>query len=434
MAVQSRVALDEGVLADAAQLHARRFHTVREIGVAVAELLRQVEPKPVGELDRACDRVAIVGEALEHVGGRGEHGFVVAAPLALAAVERRMAANGDEHVLERRAVRIVRVHVAGRDRLNLQRLCEVAERDIPLRVAALVRALQLDEEALPAERVRKPRCRVRVAYAEAVARAAGEADEPLVQLLEQARVEARWEQLAAVVRARARVRVREEPAEVRVALRGLDEQRHVGAPFERDLGAGDRANAEVLRGVRELERAVDPVVVGQRERLVAELGRPGRQLLGQGCPVEERVGAVGMKLDVAHTSVLHEHTFDSNLEAARIERRRLGRRLVPGEEGRHRLGGDRGQEDPVSIVAARDEEALPVADQRPVVGCAGPQARDGLDELELRDGGNRPDRLPEQERRRLVGRRLVEARRPRSSRRGRSPRSPAARRRRARSG
>ena len=37
---------------------------------------------------------------------------MVAAPLALAAVERRMAANGDEHVLERRTVRIVRMHVA----------------------------------------------------------------------------------------------------------------------------------------------------------------------------------------------------------------------------------------------------------------------------------------------------------------------------------
>ena len=158
--------------------------------------------------------------------------------------------------------------------------------------------------------MRKPCSCVRVADAESVARAAGEADEPFVQLLEQALVEARREQLSVLFRPRARVRVREQPAEVRVALRGLDEQRDVRTALERDLGAGDRADAEVLRRVRELERAVDPVVVGQRERRVAELGRLRRQLLGLGCPVEERVGAVGMELDIAHPSVLHEHMFD----------------------------------------------------------------------------------------------------------------------------
>src|SRR5579864_5113291 len=87
VAVQPRVPLDEGALADAAQLHDRGLGAVGEVGIAVAELLRQVEAKPVGELDRARDGAAVVGEALEHVGGRGEHGFVVAAPLALAAVE-----------------------------------------------------------------------------------------------------------------------------------------------------------------------------------------------------------------------------------------------------------------------------------------------------------------------------------------------------------
>jgi len=39
--------------------------------------------------------------------------------------------------------------------------------------------------------------------------------------------------------------------------------------------------------MRELERAVDAVVVGERERLVAELRRPRGQLLGQRRPVEE---------------------------------------------------------------------------------------------------------------------------------------------------
>jgi len=42
--------------------------------------------------------------------------------------------------------------------------------------------------------------------------------------------------------------------------------------------------------VRELQRAVDAVVIGQRERLVAELGRSCRQLLRQRGAVEERIG------------------------------------------------------------------------------------------------------------------------------------------------
>jgi len=46
----------------------------------------------------------------------------------------------------------------------------------------------------------------------------------------------------------------------------------------------------VLRGVRELERAVEPVVVGERECLVAELDRLGGELFGQRGAVQERIG------------------------------------------------------------------------------------------------------------------------------------------------
>jgi len=42
--------------------------------------------------------------------------------------------------------------------------------------------------------------------------------------------------------------------------------------------------------VRELERAVEPVVVGERERLVPQLGRLGRELFGQRGAVQERIG------------------------------------------------------------------------------------------------------------------------------------------------
>ena len=83
----------------------------------------------------------------------------------------------------------------------------------------------------------------------------------------------------------------------------------MGAAVEGHLRAGDRRTPKCLRRVRELERAVDAVVVGERERLVPELRRPRGELLRLRGPVQERVGAVGVQLDVAHPSVLHEHTF-----------------------------------------------------------------------------------------------------------------------------
>ena len=87
-----------------------------------------------------------------------------------------------------------------------------------------------------------------------------------------------------------RVCRRQQPAEVRVPGSGLDEQRHVCATAQRYLRAGDRPHAEEPRRVRELERAVDPVVVGERERLVAQLGGPRGELLRPRGTVEERIG------------------------------------------------------------------------------------------------------------------------------------------------
>ena len=63
--------------------------------------------------------------------------------------------------------------------------------------------------------------------------------------------------------------------------------RRAYAAIHRDLCAGDRPDAGVLRGVRELERAVDAVVVRQGERGVAELRRAGDELLGVRGAVEK---------------------------------------------------------------------------------------------------------------------------------------------------
>ena len=141
---------------------------------------------------------------------------MVAAPLLLAALERGAAADGDEDVLERGAAAVVRVDVSRRDRRDAERLRELAQARVAARVAALVRTLQLDVEAVAAERAREPHRGVRVAHREAVPRAAGEADEAVVQLLQQGLIEP-WRRRLAVRRvARVRVRRRQQPAEVRV--------------------------------------------------------------------------------------------------------------------------------------------------------------------------------------------------------------------------
>ena len=145
----------------------------------------------------------------------------------------------------------------------------------------------------------QPCSRIRVAHSESVARAAGETDEPFVQLLEQVLVEARRQHISVLLRTRVRMRVREQTAEVRVALRRLDKQRHMCTTFERDLGAGDRPHAEVLRRVGELEGAVDPIVVGQCKRWDSRAQPPAPPAPRARMPVKERVGAVGMELDIA---------------------------------------------------------------------------------------------------------------------------------------
>ena len=152
------VTLDECVLAELAQLHVGGIDAVREVRVAVAELLRQVELAAIGNLAGALRRFA--RQPLEHLRRRKQDAFVVAAPLALAAVERCALLDRNERVLQLCATRVVRMHVAGRNGWDTKRLGELGEHGVPPRVAALVRPLQLD-----VERTRKgagePRRRVR---------------------------------------------------------------------------------------------------------------------------------------------------------------------------------------------------------------------------------------------------------------------------------
>ena len=301
VAVGAAVPRCERVVADSGQLRDGRLVAIGEIRVAVAELFGEIELEALCELGGARDRVEIVREAFGGGLRREQDGLVVSAPLALGAFERRAVLDRHHRVLEQRALRVMRVDVARGDRLHADRFRQVAQPHVSLRVAALVGPLQLDEEPVSPEHRGQLGGAVRIAGAEPVPRAARKADQAVVELREQVPVEARREQLG-FFGTGARMCCCEQPAQVRVALRRLDEERHVRPVGERHLRAGDRPHAEGLRRVCELERAVDPVVVGERERFVPQLGGARGQFLRMRSAVEERIRRMAVQLDVAHSS------------------------------------------------------------------------------------------------------------------------------------
>ena len=94
------------------------------------------------------------------------------------------------------------------------------------------------------------------------------------------------------------MRFRDQPAEVRIPLGSLGEQRHVRAVQESELRTGDCLHAELLRFLGECHRAVEAVVIGEPEGRVAELRGGERELLGERSAVEEREGGVAVELGV----------------------------------------------------------------------------------------------------------------------------------------
>src|SRR5437588_2468018 len=128
-------------------------------------------------------------------------------------------ANGDEDVLQRRATGMVSVRVPGCDRLDAEALREIAKERASARVTAFIRSLQLDEEPVAAERTCEPCGGIRIADREAVARTAGKADEPIVQLLQQRLIERgfAWRLTLASRRPCMRMRCRQQSAQIRIA-------------------------------------------------------------------------------------------------------------------------------------------------------------------------------------------------------------------------
>src|SRR5213596_2344582 len=96
----------------------------------------------------------------------------------------------------------------------------------------------------------------------------------------------------------AEMRLGDQPAQVRVSLRRLGEQRHVRPVEQRQLRAGDRLQTERLRLLRERHRAVEAIVIGEGERRKPKLGGRERELLGERGTVEKREGGVAVELDV----------------------------------------------------------------------------------------------------------------------------------------
>src|SRR5439155_581646 len=136
----------------------------------------------LGELDGARDRSSVLRKSFRHLGRGEQHAFVVATAIGLAAVERAAVTDRDENVLQPCAPGLVRVNVAGDDRVDAERTGEVAQQDVAVGVAALVRSLELDEETLATESPGEAGGGVRIADGEAVTRAAGKADQAVVQL------------------------------------------------------------------------------------------------------------------------------------------------------------------------------------------------------------------------------------------------------------
>src|SRR4029079_15457220 len=106
--------------------------------------------------------------------------LLVTAPLGFAAVECDVVLHGDEHVLQARAAQMVGMDVARHDRADVERGRQVAERRIPSRIPAYVRALELHVETVASEDAGEVGSGVRLPDAEPVARAARKTDETLV--------------------------------------------------------------------------------------------------------------------------------------------------------------------------------------------------------------------------------------------------------------
>ena len=226
------VALGEGPLADGRGAGRRASRSRRRSpgsGSRAPAVRSNVRPAASSAVRRTASRSS--GKRSSIASGGSEHGLVVAAPLRLAAVERGAAADRDERVLERGAARVVGVDVAGRDgRRRRGRGRARAAR----RAGGRRRARTAAGARRRSGRGRTPARRGAAAFGLVTPspwRAQPERQtRPSFRSSSDSSGSAGGSGSVPGLRPRARVRLGQQPAEVRVALRRLDEQRHVAPP------------------------------------------------------------------------------------------------------------------------------------------------------------------------------------------------------------
>ncbi len=240
---------------------------------------------------------------------------MVGAPHLVALLQRRPVPDRHHRVLQARPVGVVIVDVAGGDggdaELPGQRCQSAVARPVPVDQVVL----ELHEDVLATEPVQPAaQCRIGRLGAALADRggdltlpAAGEADQAGAVLGQpvqrQAGLSAARVPGPGVFHLQPAAEAH-QPAEVGVPLPGGGEQRQMvaaaalGILRERQLDPRDRPDLLLLAGTCENHRPEEVVVVGERQRLVAERLRLLDQLFRVGGPVEQRVVAVRVKLHV----------------------------------------------------------------------------------------------------------------------------------------
>ena len=227
----------------------------------------------LGDAEGVGQRLGVAAEAASDDGVRLQEVLRVRPAKLVRGVERRPVGDGDEDILQPVALAGVIVDVAGRDVAEAGVLRQPDQTGDPRGVAMGEVVLQLDEDVLRTER--------RAILGQQVAgvietagvdqpgersvAATSQQDQSPDVLAEDVPVEPRLEP------GTGQVGMGDEPREVGVAGRGLGQQRQVRAVGHRQLGAGDWLDAGPARCLGELHRAVQPIVVGQGQRAVAEL-------------------------------------------------------------------------------------------------------------------------------------------------------------------
>ena len=177
VAVRACIALGEGALAELVELAVGRVGPVGEVGVAVAELLGQVESAAVGDLAGARCGIAPGAAPRVSSGERSTDSWLPRRSRSRA-VERGAVPDRDERVLEPASPRMMGVDVAGGDR----RKRRATPRDRSARRCGgrrRARRAAAARRRTHRETPRQPCGRVRIDDRQPVSRTAREANEPL---------------------------------------------------------------------------------------------------------------------------------------------------------------------------------------------------------------------------------------------------------------